>query len=340
MAALSFLLKCTWLAIGAAAYDEAPLARREILSSAAVAGVLTAVTTQQQSAAAETSAVSAEFVSGLAGGAAQRLVKDIVLHPIDTVKTRLQRAGSRQLTRRAFVDPYAGVLGPLLVGVPAGALFFGVKDATQAALPQMNDELEEAIVVAVANLPYWALRSPTELVKVRQQLDDTGKNAFGLGRDIVNQEGLSGLYRGALESYAYALPTDLVKFLVYRRLKKNLSAPMPSTPQRLLLGDPVLKKAALGSLASATAQLATTPLDVVRTRAMDDDSDLPIPARAARVAAEEGPGALFAGVTPRLLRALVSGGLQFGSYEFTKRAFSARGRPSRPSSSRISSRSP
>ena len=68
--------------------------------------------TRSERAAAATAAVavpsgsvSSEFWTGLAGGAAQRIAKDIVLHPIDTVKTRLQRAGERRLTRRSFASP-------------------------------------------------------------------------------------------------------------------------------------------------------------------------------------------------------------------------------------------
>lgn len=249
-----------------------------------------------------------EFVSGLAGGAAQRITKDLVLHPIDTVKTRLQRKGAT-FSRRVLLDPYAGVLGPLVVGVPAGALFFGVKDATVAALEGLNEDLVEVLAVSAANLPYWLVRSPAELVKVRQQLQ--GGQALGMAREIFDQGGIQALYTGALESYTYALPTDLVKFVTYRKLKSTF-------PQY----TGVTKKAGLGSLASATAQLVTTPLDVVRTRAMDAGaSSLTITDRARAIFNDEGVPALFAGLAPRLLRSLVSGGLQFGSYEFTKRLF-------------------
>jgi hypothetical protein len=73
---------------------------------------------------------SAPCSNSLASGAAQRVVKDIVLHPIDTVKTRLQQPRPPLLLSRAALwRPYAGVVPPLVVGVPAGALFFGVKDA-------------------------------------------------------------------------------------------------------------------------------------------------------------------------------------------------------------------
>ncbi|KAJ8604466.1 hypothetical protein CTAYLR_000941 [Chrysophaeum taylorii] len=277
----------------------------------AVAGMSLVVVSAPQSTSTtnNNNEVAKEFISGLAGGAAQRIAKDIVLHPIDTVKTRLQRQDSRRLSRRLFLNPYAGVVPPLVVGVPAGALFFGVKDATNAALRplELAPDLEEALVVAVANIPYWLARAPAELLKTRRQLVEGGESALDLAKDIVSRDGLEGLYVGAFEAYAYALPTDIVKFLVYRRLKARFRAS---------------DKALLGAFASATAQLATTPLDVVKTRAMDADADyIPIPTRALKIAKEEGPAALFAGVTPRLLRAAVSGALQFSTYELTKRLF-------------------
>ena len=43
----------------------------------------------------QTPTVSREVLSGLAGGAAQRITKDVVLYPIDTVKVRLQTVQGR-----------------------------------------------------------------------------------------------------------------------------------------------------------------------------------------------------------------------------------------------------
>lgn len=39
------------------------------------------------------------------------------------------------------------------------------------------------------------------------------------------------------------------------------------------------------------------------------------------IAREEGPGALIAGITPRVARSILSGAVQFGSYEFVKGLF-------------------
>jgi len=206
------------------------------------------------------------------------------------------------------------VLPSLVVGVPAAALFFGVKDgvASLAAARGLGDGAPvEALAVTAANGPYWLARAPAELLKTRQQLAGPAARPLRAAvADVLAEDGARGLYAGYAESFCYAVPADLVKFLAYRSLKKKFA---PAD---------VAAKAALGAAAAATANLVTTPLDVVKTRALEaGDGGVAIPARALAIARDEGPFALYAGVAPRLLRAVVSGGLQFGSYEFTKRLF-------------------
>jgi hypothetical protein len=96
-------------------------------------------------AAQESSSRLVELVSGLAGGAASRASKELLLHPIDTIKvrppscpyrvlrpfsskagvlsspqTRLQYARGDTAPEDLFKDLYSGVWPALLVGTPAG----------------------------------------------------------------------------------------------------------------------------------------------------------------------------------------------------------------------------
>ena len=102
-----------------------------------------------------------------------------------------------------------------------------------------------------------------------------------------------------------------------------------------------VQQAISASAGSMITTLFSTPLDVVKTRVMTDAGAAAVSgdaaggggagdgdgagaggglvSTAARIVREEGPGALFAGVAPRLVRAVVSGGVQFGSYEVAKR---------------------
>lgn len=97
-----------------------------------------------------------------------------------------------------------------------------------------------------------------------------------------------------------------------------------------------LESSICGSAASSVAQLLSTPLDVIRTRIMttategsNDDktrtSSASVLGTAREIIEEEGIGKLFSGLVPRLSRALLSGAIQFGSYELTKGAFQGNG---------------
>jgi solute carrier family 25 S-adenosylmethionine transporter 26 len=116
----------------------------------------------------------------------------------------------------------------------------------------------------------------------------------------------------------YAYPADVIKFVAYDSItqgRKNLS------PQ---------EGAVAGAFATAIAQFTTTPLDVIRNRLMSgktrDGSLLSDESRKSNyidgltsLAREEGLNGLFAGASPRVGKAFLSGAIQFATYEETKR---------------------
>ena len=101
----------------------------------------------------------------------------------------------------------------------------------------------------------------------------------------------------------YAYPADVIKFLVYEQLK-----------------DQKIDAALSGALATATAQWVTTPLDVVRNRVMaaETDGNRSYGGALVDLYRQEGINGLLAGATPRVSKALVSGAIQFATYESTK----------------------
>ena len=72
-----------------------------------------------------------------------------------------------------------------------------------------------------------------------------------------------------------------------------------------------------GACAASVAQALATPLDVARVRIMTTDAT-GVVATMRAIAADEGATALYAGVTPKVARALASGAIQFSTYEATK----------------------
>lgn len=270
-----------------------------------------------------------DLLSGLAGGAASRASKELLLHPLDTIKARLQYAKGDIPPTELFKDLYDGVWPALLVGTPAGAAFFATKDVLKGlAKSTFGSEYRELTTIAavfVANFPYWAIRNPAEVIKTQQQTGLVNGTLAGV-TTAIKEEGITGLYRGFGSNVAYAFPTDAIKFVVYEALQKSFARKL----------NP-LESSLCGSAASSVAQLLSTPLDVVRTRIMTEteeervgrggggggaNSSGSVVETAKIIIQEEGVGKLFSGLTPRLTRAVLSGAIQFGSYELTKGAFS------------------
>ena len=274
-----------------------------------------------------------ESISGLISGSAVSTVKTLVKYPLDTATVRLQMPNTQytlQNLPKLFSGSFDGIVAPLLSNIPAGAVFFAVKDATKSALKNSNTGLPKwaltSAAVAMALPPYWLIRNPSEVVKTRIQVRADGYyegmstiDAFQLALAQADgnstTSGISELYQGYSENVLYGFPADIIKFVAYDYLSggKGKSSVSPG------------EGAVYGALSTGVAQLVTTPLDVLRNRIMavskeeqDRDVKLSYVDRLAKIAKEEGVGELFAGSTPRVAKAMLSGAIQFATYEETK----------------------
>lgn len=226
-----------------------------------------------------------------------------------------------------FKGSYQGITLPLITNIPGGAVFFAIKDASKSILREygLSKYAATCVAVGVANLPYWLIRNPSEVIKTRQQAGIYGSDVNGLDavrkimknfnntNDEINS--VNTLYKGYWENIIYSYPADVIKFLCYDKLsngKGNLSP---------------MQGAIYGAVSTGLAQLVTTPLDVIRNRIMANtnidnsthSSEKPsYVERCIQLAKEEGPKGLFAGATTRVGKAILSGAIQFATYEETK----------------------
>jgi len=303
-----------------------------------------------------------DLLNGLVSGGLIKVTKELVLHPIETVKARVQVASPSRNESAAeqgaggmpllgqlgatYSQPglykglYDGIVPSLVGGIPAGAVFFGAKDYIKSALKatgSFSKAERTVLAVVLANLPYWLLRTPSEMLKTRAQVvraeAGAGKgagvgDAWGEVRSEWQEGGAAGvwalLYGSYASNLAYALPADVIKFLAYESLTTALlhkeSGVGVSGPEAALVG----------ALASLLAQLATTPLDLARTRVMTRQDALGSSPSSGnpfvvlqqiwREGETQGGGLqqVFRGTTPRAVRALASGAVQFATYEVTQ----------------------
>ena len=187
-----------------------------------------------------------------------------------------------------------------------------VKDAVKrsAASSDLGKTPITLLSVGAANIAYWGVKNPSEILKVRRQAGVTN-DTLGAAADLWRNEGLSGFYNSYGSNYAYSTPVDAIKFLLYEQLKGQFK-------ERRQGGSLTPVEAAIGgAIAASTAQAIATPLDVARVRIMTSDATGVVDTMR-DIADNEGGGALYAGIAPKVVRAIASGAIQFSTYEATK----------------------
>ncbi|CAD5116933.1 DgyrCDS5773 [Dimorphilus gyrociliatus] len=207
--------------------------------------------------------------------------------PIDTTKTRLQIQGQK-IDKNFCTIKYRGMSHALvLIGKEEGvsALYSGLKPALlrQATYGTIKigiyhslkrllvqDPMKEKLINnvfcgVVAGVVSSCIANPTDVLKVRMQAQskDTRKisliNAF---RDIARKEGIGGLWRGVGPTANRAAVVAGVELPVYDVCKKHI---INHTP----LGDNVYNHFISSSIAGLAGAIASNPIDVVKTRLMN-----------------------------------------------------------------------
>jgi solute carrier family 25 S-adenosylmethionine transporter 26 len=110
-----------------------------------------------------------------------------------------------------YQNVYDGLIPSLLGGVPAGSVFFGVKDFSKSFLREAALGLDKQTItvlsVIIASFPYWILRTPSEILKTQEQI-----GVLDRSMPVLLQR-TSLLANSFLSNMLYALPADLIKFL-------------------------------------------------------------------------------------------------------------------------------
>ncbi|KOC65335.1 S-adenosylmethionine mitochondrial carrier protein, partial [Habropoda laboriosa] len=243
-----------------------------------------------------------------AGGLAGTSV-DVILFPLDTLKTRLQ---SKQgfIKSGGFSNLYKGLL-PVLVGsAPSASLFFvtyeSLKTVTQCVVPEKYHSFLHMGSASLAEMVACLIRVPVEVIKQRKQ-------ALILDIRDIN---LRMLYCGYWSTILRDMPFSLIQFPIWEHLKKIWSSNM----NRDIL--PV-ESAVCGAIAGGISATITTPLDVIKTRIMlsnrnENASKLKILYILEDVYTEKGLHGLFAGVGPRVIWITIGGFIFFGTYEVAR----------------------
>ncbi|KOX78856.1 Kidney mitochondrial carrier protein 1 [Melipona quadrifasciata] len=204
------------------------------------------------------------------GGVAS-IVAELGTFPLDTTKTRLQIQGQKldqkyahlkysgmidalfQISQQeGFKALYSGISSAILRQATYGTIKFGTYySLKKAAMDKWEtDDLVVINVVcaALAGAISSAIANPTDVVKVRMQVTGSNSNLslFGCFQDVYQHEGISGLWRVLSHCGAHG-------HMQYVDIKMTTE-----------------KMEVMSSfIASMGSAIASTPIDVVRTRLMN-----------------------------------------------------------------------
>lgn len=246
------------------------------------------------------------FVRSLIAGGLAGVSVDVILFPLDTLKTRYQ---SKQGFKKSggFTQLYKGILPVVIGSAPSASLFFvtyeGIKNVTQHQIPGRYHSFLHMSAASLAEMVACLVRVPIEVLKMRKQ-------ALIFRREDIS---LRLLYCGYWSTVLRDMPFSLIQFPIWEGFKKVWSLNI----DRNILP---MESAICGAFAGGISAAITTPLDVIKTRIMlshknECSSKLKILYVIQNVYREEGLRGIFAGISPRVMWITLGGFIFFGTYE-------------------------
>jgi solute carrier family 25 protein 39/40 len=268
--------------------------------------------------------------------------------PLDVVKTRLQAAAPAH-AGAAFVAPRAafatareivraegaralwrGIAPSLVMAVPSQMVYFTIYDPARAAMERWGGRGSAASALAPAFAGMFAravtvsVASPLELVRTRAMArTDAARGESllaALRAEVARAGGARNLWRGWAPTLVRDVPFSGVYWFLYERVYHAL------TPAREAAGGAShaaqwSRSFASGFFAGSVAAIATTPIDVVKTRRQlaRGAASGGLRAELLEIARTEGVRGLFVGGALRVARVGPACAIMISSYELGKR---------------------
>ncbi|XP_025264364.1 mitochondrial uncoupling protein Bmcp isoform X2 [Camponotus floridanus] len=161
---------------------------------------------------------------------------------------------------------YSGISSAILRQATYGTIKFGTYYSLKKAVIDiwaMNDLFMLNIVcAALAGAISSAIANPTDVVKVRMQVTGgtTNISLFTCFQDVYKHEGIRGLWRGVGPTAQRAAVIAAVELPIYDYTKNKCMS---------VLGNSISNHFVSSFAASMGSAVASTPIDVIRTRLMN-----------------------------------------------------------------------
>ncbi|KPI45637.1 S-adenosylmethionine mitochondrial carrier protein [Cyphellophora attinorum] len=297
---------------------------------------------------------SEDFLTDEAGAFAGFSI-NLLVFPLDTLKTRVQSPAYREVfrstaaisNRSLFRGLYQGVGTVALIAVPSSGVFFTTYEGLKYALNDtwLSGPVVHATSSGVAQLLTSAVVAPAEVIKQNAQMlaHETRRSSgvsptLGALRQLLEHP--AALWRGYTALAARDLPFAVLQFPAYEQIKARLTAWRSRFDEGRSASAATLERAQISAvsagIAGCAAAWATTPFDVVKTRMMleagaGNETSIHAPETnsfgkggmsrrsgfetGALILRHEGVTGLFRGGLVRAVLTIVGNGLYMGFYE-------------------------
>lgn len=264
-----------------------------------------------------------------------------VMHPLDTLKTKMQAAvnsnaasGAAQeqslmaairqsvLSASTMRSLLSGAFASVAGAAPQGGMRFSTYELTKVELEQrgiltaQQPLLLSAISAACGDIVSSVVKVPREVLTQRLQ---TGQYKSGRMSDacshIYRSEGVRGFYRGYASTQCRDVPFMILLFSCYENAKALTGE---------LCDESSAFAALFGAASGATAGALTTPMDVIKTRIItstvaqtqSQQSSLSIRSAYSQIVAQQGHRGLWTGCAPRSVWWFCVCGIFFPVYDW------------------------
>lgn len=293
------------------------------------------------------------FWENMVCGAISRSFAQTIMHPANTMKTILQSSrGPSRPTIAQLVQPSnfqrltVGAGANFLLSVPHGAVNFAVLELVRKRLQHFVDatpflkERQHAIgpgldffSSAISTITCSVVSTPQMMI-TDNIMAGNYPNLAGAIAGLYKNRGIMGFYAGWWPGLVGKIPSYGLTWTLFQGLKDTHHKVTGRMPRDL-------ENSAMGCMASATTVCIMIPIDTIKTRlvtqagkAVSERAYKGIIDCAVKIVKEEGVGAFYRGLPPRLVSVVPMIGIQFGVYEAMKKVMLQRSATMTPPSKR------
>ena len=260
--------------------------------------------------------MSSELICGAVGGS----VGALVVHPIDTVKTRLQAGQTAAIEgvmrHHGIAGFYRGIgvplvsqpmyIGAALGGLQAGRFLGGL-------VSDSEDMATFLFAASVSGVCCATAVTPGERLKVLLQANDKPRGLLDAARSIA-RGGRSSIFRGWSTTVCREVPGCVLWFASYEAAYSFLQDRLGVSREKSVLGG--------ATAAAITFTVMATPLDRIKTmQQAAEGASGGVQSVAARIWRAQGVRGFWVGMLPALGRNVLIDWVQFSAADQLRRRF-------------------